>query len=151
MDASQTIVFPQLAAGDSGDLDAFDDLLHPDAVVNAPEGPSTTGAEEDKAVWKAATTAMPDLRHWCGTTPGNLTLLAPLSSRARSCRRAGSVQSCAGLTRTVRGHGPAGGLADGAGQVVHGNVGEVAAAGDDVIGGHAVDEVSEVERLAAPG
>ncbi len=60
---SSTIVFRWLAAGDAGDLDAFDELLHPDAVIHAPAGLSTTSADEEKAVWRAALAAMPDLRH----------------------------------------------------------------------------------------
>ena len=63
MDPRQTVVFRWLAAGDAGELDAFDDLLHPDAVIHAPLGLSTTSAEEEKAVWRDALTAMPDLRH----------------------------------------------------------------------------------------
>jgi ketosteroid isomerase-like protein len=62
-DPRQTVVFRWLAAGDAGDLDAFDDLLHPDAVIHAPVGLSTTGAEAEKAVWRDALGAMPDLRH----------------------------------------------------------------------------------------
>jgi predicted ester cyclase len=50
-------------AGDAGDLDAFDDLLHADAVIHAPAGLSTTSAEAEKVVWKDALAAMPDLRH----------------------------------------------------------------------------------------
>lgn len=61
--ARQTVVFRWLAAGDAGDLDAFDDLLHPDVVVHAPLGLSTTSAEDEKAVWRDALAAMPDLRH----------------------------------------------------------------------------------------
>lgn len=62
-DPRQTTVFRWLAAGDAGDLDVFDDLLHPDVVVHAPLGLSTTSAEEEKAVWKEALAAMPDLSH----------------------------------------------------------------------------------------
>ena len=62
-DPRSTVVFRWLAAGDAGDLDALDDLLHPDVVVHAPGGLSTTSAEEEKAVWKKALAAMPDLRH----------------------------------------------------------------------------------------
>jgi steroid delta-isomerase-like uncharacterized protein len=51
------------AAGDAGDLDAFDDLLHPDVLVHAPMGLSTEGREAEKAVWRDALTAMPDIRH----------------------------------------------------------------------------------------
>lgn len=62
-DPRQTVVFRWLAAGDAGDVDAFDDLLHPDAVIHAPVGLSTTSAEAEKAVWKEALAAMPDLHH----------------------------------------------------------------------------------------
>lgn len=62
-DISSTVVFRWLAAGDAGDLDAFDDLLQPDAVIHAPAGLSTTSADEEKAVWRDALAAMPDLRH----------------------------------------------------------------------------------------
>jgi predicted ester cyclase len=57
------VVFRWLAAGDAGDLDAFDELLHPDVVVHAPLGLSTTNLDDEKAVWKDALAAMPDLRH----------------------------------------------------------------------------------------
>jgi len=63
MDPRQTVVFRWLAAGDAGDLDAFDDLLHPNAVVHAPLGLSTASRDAEKAVWKGALAAMPDLRH----------------------------------------------------------------------------------------
>lgn len=63
MDPRQTIAFQWLAAGDAGDLDAFDHLLHPDVVVHAPAGLSTTGAEEEKRVWKDAKAAIHDLQH----------------------------------------------------------------------------------------
>lgn len=62
-DARRTVVFRWLAAGDAGDLDAFDELLHPDVVVHAPAGLSTTQLEEEKAVWAEALAAMPDLCH----------------------------------------------------------------------------------------
>lgn len=63
VDPRHTVVFRWLAAGDAGDFDAFDDLLHPDAVVHAPSGLSTTNADAEKSVWREALTAMPDLRH----------------------------------------------------------------------------------------
>jgi ketosteroid isomerase-like protein len=59
----ETIISRWLAAGDAGDVDAFDDLLLPDAVIHAPRGLSTTSREAEKAVWQAALVAMPDLRH----------------------------------------------------------------------------------------
>lgn len=57
------VVSRWLAAGDAGDLDRFDDLLHSDVVVHAPAGLSTGGREAEKAVWRDAVAAMPDLRH----------------------------------------------------------------------------------------
>jgi predicted ester cyclase len=62
-DLRETVVFRWLAAGDRGDLDAFDDLLHPDAVIHAPAGLSTQSAEAEKQVWREALSAMPGLRH----------------------------------------------------------------------------------------
>ncbi len=62
-DISSAVVFRWLAAGDAGNLEAFDELLHPDAVIHAPAGLSTTSADEEKAVWRDAVAAMPDLRH----------------------------------------------------------------------------------------
>ncbi len=62
-DPRQAVVHRWLAAGDAGHLDAFDDLLHPDAVIHAPLGLSTTSVEEEKAVWRDALAAMPHLRH----------------------------------------------------------------------------------------
>lgn len=52
-----------LAAGDRGDVDAFDELLHEDAVIHAPRGLSTSSRESEKQVWREALAAMPDLRH----------------------------------------------------------------------------------------
>jgi predicted ester cyclase len=63
VDPRQTVVFRWLAAGDAGDFDTFDELLHADAVVHAPLGLSTTSVDDEKAVWKDALAAMPDLRH----------------------------------------------------------------------------------------
>ena len=63
VDPQRTVVFRWLAAGDAGDLDAFDDLLHDDVIVHAPLGLSTASAADEKEVWKEALEAMPDLRH----------------------------------------------------------------------------------------
>ena len=57
------MVFRWLAAGDAGDLDAFDELLHEDVVVHAPLDLSTANIDDEKSVWKQALAAMPDLRH----------------------------------------------------------------------------------------
>lgn len=62
-DPQESVVCRWLAAGDAGDLDAFDDLLHPDAVIHAPAGLSTTSAAEEKGVWRDALAAVTDLRH----------------------------------------------------------------------------------------
>lgn len=62
-DPRQTVVFRWLVAGDRGDFDAFDELLHPDAVIHAPLGLSTTTIDDEKTVWRDALAAMPDLRH----------------------------------------------------------------------------------------
>lgn len=63
VDARRTVVFRWLAAGDAGDFDAFDELLHRDVVVHAPLGLSTATLDDEKAVWRDALAAMPDLRH----------------------------------------------------------------------------------------
>lgn len=62
-DISSAVVTRWLAAGDAGDFEAFDELLHPYAVIHAPAGLSTKSADEEKAVWRDALAAMPDLRH----------------------------------------------------------------------------------------
>lgn len=63
IDPRHTVVFRWLAAGDAGDLDAFDELLHPDAAVHAPLGLSTTSAEDEKAVWREGLKAKPGIKH----------------------------------------------------------------------------------------
>jgi predicted ester cyclase len=52
-----------LAAGDRGEVDAFDRYLHPGVIVHAPLGLSTRGVEAEKAVWADAKAAMPNIRH----------------------------------------------------------------------------------------
>ena len=51
------------AAGDAGDLDAFDQYLHDDVVVHAPAGLSTVGLESERESWRKARLAIPDLHH----------------------------------------------------------------------------------------
>jgi ketosteroid isomerase-like protein len=63
MQQHSSVVARWLAAGDSGDLEAFDDLMHADVVVHAPRGLSTLNLESEKQVWREAAAAMPDLRH----------------------------------------------------------------------------------------
>ncbi len=62
-DARSSIVWRWLAAGDAGELDSFDDLMHPEAAVHAPLGLSTTSRDDEKAVWARARDAIPDIRH----------------------------------------------------------------------------------------
>jgi len=62
-DIPETLIYRWLAAGDAGDLDEFDALLLPDAVIHAPRGLSTTSRDAEKGVWREALAAMPDLRH----------------------------------------------------------------------------------------
>lgn len=50
-------------AGDSGNLDAFDELLHEGVVVHAPLGFATRGREAEKASWRRALDGVPDLLH----------------------------------------------------------------------------------------
>jgi steroid delta-isomerase-like uncharacterized protein len=63
MDQPPSVVARWLTAGDAGDGEAFDALLHPDVVVHAPRGLSTKDLESEKQLWREALTAMPDLRH----------------------------------------------------------------------------------------
>lgn len=63
MEQPSSVVARWLDAGDAGDVEAFDDLLHRDVVVHAPRGLSTDGLEAEKQVWREAVAAMPDLRH----------------------------------------------------------------------------------------
>jgi predicted ester cyclase len=62
-DLRESVIYRWLAAGDAGELRAFEDLLLPDAVIHAPRGLSTTSLEAERAVWREALAAMPDLRH----------------------------------------------------------------------------------------
>lgn len=62
-DRLEEVLCSWLAAGDRGDVDEFDRYLHPNVVVHAPLGLSTTGVEAEKAVWAAAKSAIPDICH----------------------------------------------------------------------------------------
>jgi steroid delta-isomerase-like uncharacterized protein len=52
-----------LSAGDEGDVEAFDDLLHSDVIVHAPRGLATENLASEKQVWRDAVAAMPDIHH----------------------------------------------------------------------------------------
>jgi predicted ester cyclase len=63
MEPTSSVVARWLAAGDAGDVDAFDDLVHGDVVVHAPRGLSSEDLESEKQTWRDALAAIPDLRH----------------------------------------------------------------------------------------
>jgi steroid delta-isomerase-like uncharacterized protein len=63
MRAEASLLVRWVEAGDAGDLDAFDELLHPDVVVHAPLGLSTRGIESEKQAWRKAHAAFGELRH----------------------------------------------------------------------------------------
>lgn len=71
MDSNEELLCAWLAAGDRGDVDEFDRYLHPEVVVHAPLGLSTTGVEAEKGVWADAKRAMPDIRHEVQETVGS--------------------------------------------------------------------------------
>jgi ketosteroid isomerase-like protein len=63
VEQNPSVVARWLAAGDAGEVEAFDDLLHGDVVVHAPRGLSTEDLDSEKQVWRNAVAAMPDLQH----------------------------------------------------------------------------------------
>ena len=63
MHASRSLLESLFAAGDTGDLDAFDRYMHDDAVVHAPAGLSTRGVNSERDSWRKARAAMPGLHH----------------------------------------------------------------------------------------
>ena len=63
MERHEELVRGWLAAGDDGDVDAFDRFLDPLVTVHAPLGLSATGIEAEKETWRKAKMAMPDLHH----------------------------------------------------------------------------------------
>lgn len=54
VDHPTSVIVRWLAAGDRGEVDACDDLLHADAVVHAPRGLSTSTRTDGKSVWLEA-------------------------------------------------------------------------------------------------
>lgn len=61
--SNPSLIVALFAAGDAGDLDAFDRYLHEDVVVHAPSGLSTVGLESERESWRKAKSAIPDLCH----------------------------------------------------------------------------------------
>jgi hypothetical protein len=64
------------AAGDAGDIDAFDTFLHPQVIIHAPLGLSTSGPEAEKTVWREALTAIPDIRRDLQVVVGSSPIIA---------------------------------------------------------------------------
>jgi predicted ester cyclase len=50
-------------AGDADRLEEFATYLDPEVVVHAPLGLSTRGVDAERAVWRKALDAFPDIRH----------------------------------------------------------------------------------------
>ena len=63
MNGSEAVLREWFAAGDAGEVDSFDRYLHADVVIHAPMGLSGVGIDDERRVWREATSAMPDLRH----------------------------------------------------------------------------------------
>ena len=63
MSTRRSLLREMYLAGDSGQVERFDDLLHHDVIVHAPFGLSTVGLGAEKASWQQALAAMHDLRH----------------------------------------------------------------------------------------
>ncbi len=63
MSASRSLLELLFAAGDAGDLEAFDRYMHEDVLVHAPAGLSTHGIDSERESWRQARAAMPGLRH----------------------------------------------------------------------------------------
>jgi predicted ester cyclase len=59
----ESVLEQLFTAGDAGNLDRFDDLLHSDVIAHAPFGLSTTDRDAERDSWRRAKLAMPDLRH----------------------------------------------------------------------------------------
>ena len=63
MSTRRSLLRELFLAGDSGQVERFDELLHHDVIVHAPFGLSTMGLGAEKASWQQALAAMHDLRH----------------------------------------------------------------------------------------
>jgi predicted ester cyclase len=71
MQSNEDVLRAWLAAGDRGEVEEFDRYLHPDVVVHAPLGLSTSSVEAEKAVWADGKRAIPDIRHDVQETMGS--------------------------------------------------------------------------------
>lgn len=61
--SSLSLIAALFAAGDAGDLDAFDRYLHEDVIVHAPGRLSTVGLARERESWRKARTVIPDIHH----------------------------------------------------------------------------------------
>jgi predicted ester cyclase len=61
--SNPSLITALFAAGDAGDLEAFDQYLHDDVIVHAPAGLSTVGLERERESWRKAKSVMPDIHH----------------------------------------------------------------------------------------
>jgi predicted ester cyclase len=61
--SNESLLRDWVGAGDAGRLDDFATYLDPDVVVHAPLGLSTRGVDAERAVWKQALDAFPDIHH----------------------------------------------------------------------------------------
>lgn len=61
--SNSSLLVRLFAAGDAGDLAAFEQFLHDDVVVHAPADLSTRGLESERESWRKARAAMPGLHH----------------------------------------------------------------------------------------
>jgi ketosteroid isomerase-like protein len=63
MNDPESVLEQLFTAGDAGELDRFDALLHDDVIVHAPFGLSTTGRDAERDSWRRGKMVMPDIRH----------------------------------------------------------------------------------------
>lgn len=61
--SDESLIVALFAAGDAGDLEAFDRYLRDDVVVHAPAGLSTVGLDSERESWRQAKAAVPDIHH----------------------------------------------------------------------------------------
>ena len=63
MSSSRSLLESLFAAGDAGDLKAFELYMHNDVTVHAPAGLSTHGLDSERESWRNANAAIPNLHH----------------------------------------------------------------------------------------
>jgi steroid delta-isomerase-like uncharacterized protein len=63
MTNSESLLKAYLAAGDAGELDLLGRYLHDDVILHEPNELNASGLDHEKETWRAARSAMPDLRH----------------------------------------------------------------------------------------